>query len=117
MDLLDLFERGSAWTAAKVPGAVAKLDNPTPCEKWTVRQVPDHMLDTQRCFTEAAKGTSPELPSANPPAILDDDPVAQFERARAATLAAFREPGAIERTGPSLGIAFSDQLIHGWDLA
>ena len=23
----------------------------------------------------------------------------------------------VERTGPSLGIAFSDQLIHGWDLA
>ena len=23
----------------------------------------------------------------------------------------------IDKTGPSLGIAFSDQLIHGWDLA
>ena len=23
----------------------------------------------------------------------------------------------IERTGPALGIAFSDQLLHGWDLA
>ena len=23
----------------------------------------------------------------------------------------------IEKTGPSLGIAFSDQLLHGWDLA
>jgi hypothetical protein len=32
-------------------------------------------------------------------------------------LAAFGEPGIIEKTGASLGIAFSDQLPHGWDLA
>ena len=32
-------------------------------------------------------------------------------------LSAFGEPGVIEKTGPSLGIAFSDQLLHGWDLA
>ena len=25
--------------------------------------------------------------------------------------------GVIEKTGPSLGIAFSDQLLHGWDVA
>ena len=30
---------------------------------------------------------------------------------------AFGEDGVIEKTGPSLGIAFSDQLLHGWDLA
>ena len=29
----------------------------------------------------------------------------------------FGAPGVIEKTGPSLGIAFSDQLLHGWDLA
>lgn len=29
----------------------------------------------------------------------------------------YGEPGVIEKTGPSLGIAFSDQLLHGWDLA
>jgi uncharacterized protein (TIGR03086 family) len=23
----------------------------------------------------------------------------------------------LEKTGPSLGIAFSDQLLHGWDVA
>ena len=29
----------------------------------------------------------------------------------------FSEPGVIEKTGPSLGIAFADQLLHSWDLA
>ncbi len=28
-----------------------------------------------------------------------------------------KEPGVIEKTGPSLGIAFADQLLHGWDVA
>ena len=32
-------------------------------------------------------------------------------------MSTFSEPGVIEKTGPSLGIAFSDQLLHGWDLA
>ena len=32
-------------------------------------------------------------------------------------LRTFGAPGIIENTGPALGIAFSDQLIHGWDLA
>ena len=29
----------------------------------------------------------------------------------------FGAPGAVEKTGAALGIAFSDQLLHGWDLA
>jgi len=32
-------------------------------------------------------------------------------------LATFSQPGVIEKTGPSLGIAVSDTLLHGWDLA
>ena len=32
-------------------------------------------------------------------------------------LEVFAQDGVIERTGPSLGIAFSETLLHGWDLA
>jgi uncharacterized protein (TIGR03086 family) len=44
-------------------------------------------------------------------------PLADFTRTRDEVLRAFAEDGAVERTGPALGIAFSDQLLHGWDLA
>jgi uncharacterized protein (TIGR03086 family) len=75
-----------------------------------------HMLETQRYFVDSARGEDASL-SQDPPELLGDDPVAAFERGRADALSTFGEPGVIEKTGPSLGIAFSDQLLHGWDLA
>src|SRR5207342_441228 len=55
--------------------------------------------------------------SPNPPELLSDDPVADFERARDDTLRTFGEPGVIEKTGPALGVALSDLLLHTWDVA
>jgi uncharacterized protein (TIGR03086 family) len=117
LDLLDLYERASEWTATKVPGAVKQLDAPTTCDEWNVRTLMNHMLDTQQYFVGAARGEEVSPPSPNPPALLSDDPVADFDRARGETLSTFAKPGVIEKTGPSLGIAFADQLLHGWDLA
>jgi uncharacterized protein (TIGR03086 family) len=117
MDPLDLFDRGTAWAADKIPAASAKLENTTPCEEWTVRTLLNHMLDTQRYFTQTAKGESAEPPGPNPPDVLDGNPTAQYDRTRREALDAFGQTGVIEKTGPSLGIAFCDQLVHGWDLA
>jgi uncharacterized protein (TIGR03086 family) len=75
------------------------------------------MLDTQRYFVASAKGEDVALPSPTPPDLLGTDPVADFEQARDETLRTFGEAGIVEKTGPALGIAFSDQLLHGWDLA
>lgn len=117
MDLLDLYGRASAWTADKVTAAATELDAPTPCQEWDVRSLMNHMLETQRYFVGAARGQDVAPPSQTPPALLGEDPVADFRAAREETLAVFGEDGVIEKTGPSLGIAFSDQLLHGWDLA
>ena len=117
MDLLDLYGRASDWTLSKVAGAAEKLDSTTPCDEWNVRQLLNHMLETQHYFVSAARRHDASPPSPNPPELLGDDPIADFERARADMLSTFSEEGVIEKTGPSLGIAFADQLIHGWDLA
>jgi uncharacterized protein (TIGR03086 family) len=116
-DLLDHYARASSWTLGHVKGAVDQLDEPTPCDGWSVRTLMDHMLDTQRYFIGAARGEKVSPPSPSPPGLAGDDPVAAFDRGRSELLAAFGEPGAIETTGPALGIAFADQLLHGWDLA
>lgn len=75
------------------------------------------MLDTQRYFAGAARGEKAPLPSPTPPPLLSQDPAADFEKTRSEVLDAFGHDGVIEKTGPALGIAFSDQLLHGWDLA
>jgi uncharacterized protein (TIGR03083 family) len=124
MDPLDLFTRATDWTVGTlVPGATDALDAPTPCDEWNVRQVMNHMLDTQRFFACRARGDDNVAPpSPEPPDQLGTDPdgdsiLYQFVLSRTFMLVTFGEEGVIERTGPSLGIAFADQLIHGWDLA
>jgi uncharacterized protein (TIGR03086 family) len=115
--ILSLYRSASDWTGERVAGAIDQLDSRTPCDEWDVRSLLNHMLDTQRYFAGSARGEDVSLPSPNPPALLSEDPRADFERAQHDVLEAFAQPGVIEKKGPSLGIAFSDQLLHGWDLA
>ena len=116
LDFLSLYGRASEWAGIKVRGAVSNLDAPTTCDGWNVRTLMNHMLETQRYFVGSARGDDVSL-SQEPPDLLGQDPYADFDRARDETLRTFGAPGVIERTGPALGIAFSDQLLHGWDLA
>jgi uncharacterized protein (TIGR03086 family) len=117
IDPLDLYRQASDWTLDKVAGAADKLDALTPCDEWDVRTLLNHMLETDRYFVGAARGEDVSPPSPQPPELLGDDPVADFRDAQQQTLQTFGADGVIEKTGPSLGIAFSDQLLHGWDLA
>jgi len=116
-DPLDLYRRASSWAGEKVAGAAAYLDANTPCDEWDMRVLLSHMIQTQQYFSGVAQGGEVTPPSPHPPDLIGDDPVANFERARADVLRVFAKPGIIEKTGPSLGIAFSDVLVHGWDVA
>jgi uncharacterized protein (TIGR03086 family) len=116
-DLLDLYGRVSAWTNEKVAGATSQLDAETPCDEWSVRALLNHMLETQRYFLARGRGEDASLPSPTPPALITDDPVDDFRRVREEMLATFAAPGVVEKSGPALGFALSDQLLHGWDLA
>src|SRR5690242_18056088 len=116
-DLLHLYDLSSAWTLNKVRGAVDRLGNQTPCDDWDARSLLNHMLDTQRYFTGVARGEDVAPPSPVPPKFIGENPVPTFEKGRSDLMSAFREPGVVEKTGPALGIAFADQLLHGWDLA
>lgn len=115
-DLLALYERASQWTLEKVDGAVDQLDARTPCEEWDVRTLLRHMLETQHYFIGAARGEEASL-APEPTEPLGADPRRDFRDARDELIRTFGQPGTIEKTGPALGIAYSDQLLHGWDLA
>ena len=116
-DLLELYGRASEWTLGKVAGASSHLDAATPCDDWAVHDLMSHMLETQKYFVASAQGREASPPSPTPTTALSADPVAEFTQARTDTVRTFGKPGVIDSTGPSLGIAFSDQLLHGWDLA
>jgi len=118
-DLIKLYDQASEWTIGKIKTAAEQLDDTTttPCDEWTLRQLLDHMLETQRYFVASAQGQEATLTPGTPPPLLSKDPVADFQQARAEVLRAFGDPGVREKTGPALGIAFSDLLLHGWDVA
>jgi hypothetical protein len=96
-ELLSLYSRASEWTTEKVAGVVNDLKARTPCDDWDVRALLNHMLDTQRYFAGTARGEDVSPPSPNPPALLSDDPQADFERGRQDMLDTFGQPGVIER--------------------
>jgi uncharacterized protein (TIGR03086 family) len=116
-DLLKLYDQASAWTIEKVAVASGQLEARTPCDEWDVRTLMNHMLETQRYFASSARGEDASPPSPEPPELISKDPVADFQQARKDVLQAFSDPKVIEKTGPSLGVASSDMLLHGWDLA
>jgi uncharacterized protein (TIGR03086 family) len=116
LDLMDLYRKASEWTGEKIAG-VKDLEGATPCSEWKLRDLLNHVLDTQRYFASAGRGESASPPGPNPPDTLSDSPADDWAKARSDVISAFSEDGVIEKTMPALGIAFGDALIHGWDVA
>jgi uncharacterized protein (TIGR03086 family) len=116
LDLLDLYRRASEWSGDKVAGA-NDLEGSTPCSEWKVRDLLNHMLETQRYFASAGRGRSASPPGPTPPDTVGDKPAEDFAQARSDVISVFSEEGVIEKTMPALGIAFADSLLHGWDVA
>ena len=115
-ELLDHYRRASEWAIEKV-GNVSTLDAQSDCEDWSLRDLLNHMLATQDYFLGAARGESASPPGPNPPDLVSEDPKADLERRSADVVDTFGQDGVIEKTGPAIGIAFADMLLHGWDVA
>lgn len=107
----------------KVVGGITtdQLDNPTPCSKFTVQGVLEHMIGGATMFAAAFRGQAP--PTGDAP----DDILESFGPALTDLVAAMHEPGALDRTvqapfGEVPGSTFArfvvlDGLTHGWDLS
>lgn len=112
---------------AGAPGDAA-WERPTPCTGWTVRDLVNHLTSEQLWAPELLAGRSvSEVGDRFDGDVLGDDPVAAWDAAVAAALAAFAEPGALGRTvdlsrGPTAAHDYLDEMltdlaVHGWDLA
>ena len=122
MDVLVALERTFGHARGVIAGVRAdQHDDKTPCEEWAVRDLLSHMIGVVAGLGSAAAGEKAE------PFVLADDPVAQFDAASASALAAWRQPGVLDRVvvagpGPMPGhvlasINLLDTATHTWDLA
>ncbi|MFI6517956.1 TIGR03086 family metal-binding protein [Spirillospora sp. NPDC050679] len=107
----------------------ADLDRPTPCEGWAARDLLAHMTVQHRGFAAAARGTGGD-PAVWAVRSLADDPVKDYAAAAEEVLAAFAEPGVLDRrftlaefqgkafpAPMAIGFHFIDYVVHGWDMA
>src|SRR3954449_8244044 len=106
-DLLDLYRRSTDWTAEKVAG-ITDLTTSTPCPAWTVRELLNHMLETQRYFAGAGRGEAVSPPGQTPPGTLSGRPADDVPQARSHASGPSSADGVVEKTMPALGIAFAD---------
>ncbi len=111
-----------APTAAVVRAVPAdRLDAPTPCGDWTVRQLVAHLLEWGPVLEAAAR----KEPAAPAPADVDLD---RLEAQLAALAVAWSRPeawaGVTRVGGPTElpasmigGMVVGEIVVHGWDLA
>lgn len=104
---------------------VMQMNDPTPCEKFSVHDILDHMMVLGGTFTYMFRGE--KAPELNPPGVYGWVPSKEFREVMDDLLEAVKSPGALERTivsplGPMDGDTFArlvafDGLVHCWDLA
>ena len=104
---------------------VMQMNDPTPCEKFTVHDVLDHMMGLGGTFAYMFRGEQP--PEPRPSGVYGWVPSKEFRTVMDDLLESVTSPGALERTiespfGPMDGETFArlvafDGLVHSWDLA
>lgn len=129
MDELHLLHRVNADKITFLVTLVGdRWDTVTPYAGWTVRELLNHLTAEQLWAPELLAGHSVEdVGDRFEGDVLGEDPLSSWRLAVEAALAAFSEPGALERTvsasqDPMTGDHYLDQMVtdlalHGWDLA
>lgn len=118
-------EQAIASTRGVLAGVTKQqLGNDTPCAKWKVSDLINHVVGGQYFFEAGANGTSPDGGETD---FAATDFVSAFDEVAARCLTAFRAEGVMERTltlpfgqmpgSAFLGLAATDTFTHGWDLA
>jgi uncharacterized protein (TIGR03086 family) len=125
VDPLGLLARALDQTGALI--ARARPDQaglPTPCRSFDVRTLVNHtVLDVQQ-FTRMVGGASYSKRDED---VIGDDWSGAYRAAADGLLAAWRQPGALERTVQlsfgempatwSIGQHIADLAVHAWDIA
>lgn len=108
----------------------SRLDGPTPCSDYTVRELLGHLTGLAAAFRDAARkdlGASTAVSPDSALPVLDDDWREVLPRRLEEVAAAWRSPdawtgmtraGGVELPGEVAGaVALNELVVHGWDLA
>ena len=106
-----------------------QLDNPTPCDEFTVRDLLGHFIGNLDRLTDGFSRGEPITDLTPRPEMLGDDPAKTYDAVTAEFDAVIRQPGAMD-TVVSLPAPFGDVpapvivgfvafdfMVHSWDLA
>lgn len=126
MDPIAVIDQAAAHTRKYIAGVKPnQMNDSTPCEKWNVKQLLDHITGVPLFGLKVFGGTpgSGELHDATKGGTTVD----AFNRNLNQFIGELKKPGALQKTvkpfgGDMPGAAFAmiladDILIHGWDLA
>ncbi|MEW2126608.1 TIGR03086 family metal-binding protein [Streptomyces sp. NPDC127037] len=103
---------------------------PTPCDRWTLRALVEHMGGQHLGFAAAARGEGDDA-AAWEPRRAGDDPAAWYRGTARTVLDAFARPEASQRrftlpeisteatfpAATAMGFHFLDYVVHSWDVA
>ncbi|MGZ4675887.1 MAG: TIGR03086 family metal-binding protein [Acidimicrobiia bacterium] len=108
----------------------SQLANPSPCEGWTVRDVVNHIVGGSTIFAMSVEETTADAATMDRLFNGDNvgaDPLGAWTASSERALAAFRLPGALEKSvtlpfgempgSVALSIAIFDVLTHAVDIA
>ena len=128
-DLIVLFQRAAEGFGRHVHSTgEEQWHDPTPDTEWDVRMLVYHVTVEQLWVPPLVQGSSVvDIGDRFDGDQLGDDPIAAWDAAVGASLAAFGTPGTLERTvslssGDKVIAEYcwemtTDALIHSWDLA
>lgn len=102
----------------------ARLDDPSPCDGWDVRDAVNHLIGGQHYFAACARGQGLEPQTGGPPDFTAGDMVEAHEQAARACAAAFTDAvmtSALQTArgeipgGMLFEIAAMENVLHAWD--
>lgn len=128
VDVRDLDRRALAATGEVIAAVTsADLDRPTPCTRWPLTALLEHLVNENRGYAASTMG-APAIVSIWYSGNLQPDPHSAFQDSAAWVTDAFTAPGVLESrfevrefgyfpAPAAIGMHFVDILVHGWDVA
>jgi uncharacterized protein (TIGR03086 family) len=119
-DAVELLDRSLAFTSGALADvSVADLDRPTPCSRWSLGSLLDHMDDALDAFLEAASGvvaTTPPGPAGDRVGTLREKACALLGAWVNAAPESVRVGEAAVPSAVLVSAAALEITVHGWDV-